>query len=212
MPHANFIYIFFILFLTILLSMLVMFEVMVHSDPDLRPADEPSTASDRQHKPQLPTPNISPKPYPRDTNNNEPDTPPQQSDQPSFVNLDLTALYRANLFAIDLCLIVLAEALLIILFVKYTLPAAVIGTIAIVFLMTGANQSSRSHFISNLLSGFVTNRYATLSHTDMVLLTILSGLIMAFLVSVLLKQGGVDFLPSSSPGTPSQSSPTDPHP
>lgn len=142
--------------------MFAMFAVMVHYDPDIRAEAGPSPASDKKH-----------------------DSPGSKKGGPP----DLTALYRANLFAIDLCLIVLAQTLLITLFVKFTIPATLIATVIVVFMGLNASQRLRNETMPGFLSQFVTNRYATLSHTDMVLLIILSSLIMAFLVSALLKQG-----------------------
>jgi hypothetical protein len=169
-PSSDFLYKFFILFLGILLLTFAMFEAMVHYDPDVRPDKGPSTASDQERE----HPEVNRRALP-----------------------DLTALYRANLFAIDLCLIVLAEALLIVLFVRFTIPAALTGTAILLFMMVNVGRKLRSKLVVGGLSRFVTNRYATLSHTDMVLLIVLSGLIMAFLVSAMLKQGGAS--PGISP-------------
>lgn len=101
---------------------------------------------------------------------------------------DLTGLYRANLFIINLCLVVLGETLLIVVFVKYTVPATLIAILMVVFLGIQPSDKLRREVFPSLLSRFVTNRYATLSHSDLVLLVMLNGLIMAFLVSVLLKE------------------------
>ena len=162
---ARFLYRFFILFLSILLLMFVMFAVMVHYDSDMEKTENPVEASGE-----------------------EGELPEQKGGGLG----DLTPLYRANLFAINLCLIVVAETLLIMLFVKYTVPATLVATLTIIFMTFRAGQRLRSDMIPGVLSPLVTNRYATLSHTDLMLLIILSGLIMAFLMSVLLKEASAD--------------------
>lgn len=161
---AHFIFAFFILFLSILFLMFVMFAVITHFDPDVQVGRASPTASGETRQP---------------------------SEAKKGGLPDLTPLYRANLFAIDLCLIVLAETVLIILFVKFTVPATLIATLATIFMTLKVSNRFRSDPLPEFLSRLVTNRYATLSHTDMMLLIILSGLIMSFLVSVLLKQAGV---------------------
>jgi hypothetical protein len=170
---SKFIYSFFILFLCILLSMFLMFTLMVHYERAL-PAKGGSSTVDGDAE-EAPDPKGGP-PH------------------------DLTALYRANLFAIDLCLIVLAEAALIILFVKFTIPAALLATVAMLFIAADSTYTLRARLIPSFMSQFITNGYATLTHTDLILLIILSGLIMAFLVSVLLTHAG----PQIGPQTPHQ--------
>jgi len=173
---SNFIYSFFILFLCILLSMFVMFAVMVHYDRDVAAEEGSSTAfSEGRERSAMEERGFS----------------------------DLTPLYRANLFAIDLCLIVLAEAAMIVLFVKFTIPAVIAATVMMVFITAGSGERLRGGLIPRFLSRFVTNRYATLTYTDLVLLIALSGLIMAFLVSVLLRQSGVEIGDEASQGTAS---------
>jgi hypothetical protein len=162
---ARFLYLFFVLFLSILLLMFVMFAVMVRYDPDVAAKENAPGASGKAR---------------------------QAPEGRERVLQDMTPLYRANLFTINLCLIVLAETLLIVLFVKYTVPATLIATIAVVFMTISSSERLRSNVIPGFLSRLVTNRYATLSHTDLMLLMILSGLIMAFLVSVLLREAGAD--------------------
>jgi preprotein translocase subunit SecG len=161
---SNFLYSFFILFLCILLAMFLMFTIMVNYDRDTATGESFSPESSQEGK-------IA------------------RASEAAF--RDLTPLYRANLFAIDLCLIVLTEVSLIVLFVKFTIPAALVATATMVLIMADAADTLRGELIPRLLSRFVSNRYATLSHTDLVLLIILSGLIMAFVVSVLLKQHGM---------------------
>lgn len=160
---SNFLYSFFILFLCVLLAMFLMFTIMVNYDRDTATGESSSPGSYQEGE--IPT-----------------------AREAAF--RDLTPLYRANLFAIDLCLIVLTEVSLIVLFVKFTIPAALLATATMVLIMADAADTLRGELIPRFLSRFVSNRYATLSHTDLVLLIILSGLIMAFVVSVLLKQHG----------------------
>ena len=185
---SNFIYSFFILFLCILLAMFLMFEVMVHYDRDVEVEEDSSTALGEG----------------------------ERVSGGRGILRDLTPLYRANLFAIDLCLIVMGEVAMIILFVKFTLPAVLAATATMLFIMADSGQRLREGVIPRLLSRFVTNRYATLSHTDLTLLIILSGLIMAFLMSVLLKQSGVKIgvetsqETASSPSSSSSASPPAP--
>jgi len=181
----HFIYSFLILFLCVLFLMFGMFAVVTHFDPDVHGGKGFSTASEKQR---------------------------ESSAAAKDTFRDLTALYRANLFAIDLCLIVLVETSLIILFVKFTVPAAVVATLLMVFMTLNVSEEWRSESLQRFFSRFVTNRYATLSHTEMLLLTILSGTIMAFLMSVLLKQPPVTTRPeeSSQPSAPPPSSPPSP--
>lgn len=178
---SNFIYGFFILFLCVLLSMFLMFTLMVHYDRAL-PVEGASSTVDGDAE----------------------EAPDAKGGSPH----DLTALYRANLFAIDLCLIVLAEAALIILFVKFTIPAALLATVAMAFMAADSTHTLRGRLTPSFVSRFVTNGYATLTHTDLVLLVILSGLIMAFLVSALLTRAGAQI----GPQTPRQSASSLPPP
>lgn len=185
---SKFIYTFFILFLCILLSMFLMFTAMVHYDRDVRVEGDSSTAFGEAR---------------------------EASDSKGGGLPDLTALYRANLFAIDLCLIVLAEAALIILFVKFTVPAVLIATVTMLLMAANSAQQLRGELIPSFVSPFVSNNYATLTYTDLILLIVLSGLIVAFLVSVLLKQSGmqIDGEPSQeTASSPSSSSPSSPPP
>ncbi len=161
---SKFIYGFFILFLSILLLMFLMFTIMVHYNRGVGAEEKSSTVSGEE----------------RDV-----------SEVTGGGVHDLTALYRANLFAIDLCLIVLAEAALIVVFVKFTLPAVLVATIGLIFMAADTAQSLRGELIPKFVSPFVANRYATLTHSDLMLLIVLSGLVMAFLVSVLLQHAGV---------------------
>jgi hypothetical protein len=183
---TSFIYTFFVLFLCILLAMFVMFAVMVHYDRNVR-AEEPASSSVDQMR--------------------------EASETRTLGIRDLTPLFRANLFAIDLCLIVLAEAALILLFVRFTIPATLIATVVILLTTANAVRRLHSELIPKYVSPFVTNRYATLTHTDLMLLIALSGLIMAFLVSILLKQewakpgtGAANATPPSPPSPDSSAS------
>lgn len=177
MPYTSskFIYNFFILFLCILLSMFVMFMVMTHYDRDAEAEGGSSKVLGEGGK---------------------------ASDVRESGLSDLTQLYRANLFAIDLCLLVLAEATMILLFVKFTIPATLVATATVVFMTANSSRRLRGELIPEFLSLFVTNKYASLTHTDLVLLMVLSGLIMAFLVSVLLKQSGAKIAGEASQGRP----------
>jgi len=73
-------------------------------------------------------------------------------------------------------------------FVRYTVPATLIATLIVLFVGFQPSDRLRREMFPRFLSRFVTNRYATLSHSDLVLLVILNGLIMAFLMSVLLRE------------------------
>jgi hypothetical protein len=157
----RFIYSFFILFMSVLLLLFILFMVMVHYDRGGRTAGNPSTAYGEAR---------------------------EVSDLEGETFRDFTKLYRANLFMIDLCLIVLAEAALILLFVRFTIPAVLVATVALLIVTANSAQPLRDKLIPRLLSSFVTNKYATLTYTDLILLIMLSGVIMAFLMSVLLKQ------------------------
>jgi hypothetical protein len=174
----RFIFGFFAVFLCILLVMFVMFALMVHYDPDSQAGEALPGDSDES---------------------------PRQPDRKQVDYHDLTPLYRANLFAIDLCLIVMAEMLLIILFVKFTMPATAVATFLILLTTFKAGDVLRRKAASGVLSRLVTNRYATLSHTDMLLLMILSGLIISFAVGVILKQTAENIQPqaTSKPTPPS---------
>lgn len=154
----HFLFRFFILFLCILLLMFVMFAVMAHY------------SEDRQKEGAAPS---------------DSETGLGMAYRPTR---DLTGLYRANLFVINLCLLILGETLLIVVFVKYAVPATLIATLLVVFVGVQPSGTLRSEVVPSLVSRFVTNRYATLSHSDLVLLVILNSLIMAFLMSVLLKE------------------------
>lgn len=149
---------FFILFLCILLLMFVMFAVMGRTGGDREQGSLAPAATEKGR---------------------------EKADE---AVRDLTGLYRANLFVINLCLLILGETLLIVVFVKYAVPATLIATLLVVFVAVQPSGKVRSEVVPSLLSRFVTNRYATLSHSDLVLLVILNSLIMAFLMSVLLKE------------------------
>jgi hypothetical protein len=179
----HFIYSFLILFLCILFVMFAMFAVVRHFDPDLRSGKGLSTAADKE----------------RETSAAKKDT-----------FRDLTALYRANLFAIDLCLIVLVETTLIILFVKFTVPAALVATLVMIYVTLSMSDEWRSESLQRFFSRFVTNGHATLSHTDMMLLIVLSGTIMSFLMSALLKQSGITTVREEAPQSASPLSPPPP--
>ncbi len=165
---SKFIYSFFILFLCVLLSMFLMFSLMVHYDGAPPARGSSSTVNGDAGEP---------------------------SGVEGGTAHDLTALYKANLFAIDLCLIVLAEAALIILFVKFTIPAALLATVAMLLVAADSAHTLRGRLIPSFVARFVTNKYATLTHTDLILLIVLSGLIMALLVSALLTHAGVQIGP-----------------
>lgn len=154
----RFLYGFFILFLCILLLMLVMVAVMVRYNADTEEEGVPSSASEKGRE------------------------------KAEAGSRDLTGLYRANLFVINLCLVVLGETLLMVVFVRYTVPATLIATLIVLFVGFQPSDKLRMEMFPRFMSRFVTNRYATLSHSDLVLLVILNGLIMAFLMSVLLKE------------------------
>ncbi len=173
---SRFLYSFFALFLGVLLLMFVMFAVMVHYDPDVTAQGNIPAALGEDEEPR---------------------------EERGGGLRDLTPLYRANLFTINLCLIVLAETLLIVLFVKYTVPAALLATAAVVLSMMNVTDGLRRNAMPAFLSRLVTNRYATLSYTDLILLIMLSGLIMAFLISVLLKEASSDRRSEPREGIPS---------
>lgn len=154
----RFLYGFSILFLCILLLMLVMVAVMVRYNADAEKEGVSPPASEKGRE------------------------------EAEAGSQDLTGLYRANLFVINLCLVVLGETLLMVVFMKYTVPATLIATLIVLFVGFQPNDKLRREMFPRLLSRFVTNRHATLSHSDLVLLVILNGLIMAFLMSVLLKE------------------------
>ncbi len=105
--------------------------------------------------------------------------------------LDVDRLFKVNLFVIDLCVLVIAETLMILLFYKYTLPSIGIASVMMIALVSLKDFSISNELITSVFSPFIENKYAFLGTSDVVMLIILNTLILTFMITVLLKEAEV---------------------
>jgi hypothetical protein len=104
------------------------------------------------------------------------------------VVFDLDNLFRVNLFVIDLCVLLIVESLLILLFCRFTLPSMGIACVAMVTFLSLRPPIENTQIITRVFSPFIANRYAFLETADAILLFAINTLMLAFLVTVLLKE------------------------
>ena len=108
------------------------------------------------------------------------------------VFIDAGRLFKVNLFMVDLCVLVIAESLLILLFCTYTLSSIGVSTVVVVMLLWLKEFSFSSSVITRIFSPFVANNYAFLDTCDAVVLILLNTLLLCFLITVLLKEGELE--------------------
>jgi len=106
----------------------------------------------------------------------------------SAIMFDTDSLFKANLFVIDLCLLIIAESLLILLFYRFTLPSIGISCIGMVLFLSFRSPIENTRIITNTFSPFISNKYAFLETSDFILLLIINTVMLAFLMTVLLKE------------------------
>ena len=104
------------------------------------------------------------------------------------IALDVSRLFKVNLFVIDLCVLVIAETLMILLFHKYTLPSIGIASVLMIVFVSLKDLSISSELITSVFSPFVVNKYAFLRTSDVIMLIIINTLILTFMITVLLKE------------------------
>jgi len=94
-------------------------------------------------------------------------------------------MFHVNLFIIDLSLLIVFECLLILVFIRYTVPALVISTLAVVVLSTVGRQLIDRDTMLVVFARLVRNEYARLDLTDVTFLFLLNALLMAFMVAIM---------------------------
>lgn len=99
--------------------------------------------------------------------------------------LNFTRAFRINLFLINLSLLVVLESLLIFIFVRFTVPAVVISSVAILALVATRPQWFDRGVITRLFVPLVRSPYAALGLSDAVLLFLLNALLLAFMISMM---------------------------
>ena len=104
------------------------------------------------------------------------------------VALDVGHLFKVNLFVIDLCVLVLVESLMILLFCRYTLPSISTASILIIVLLFLKDLPITNKLIMRLLSPFAANKYAFLNISDVIVLIMINTLVLTFLITVMLKE------------------------
>jgi len=107
-----------------------------------------------------------------------------------FINVD--RLFKVNLFIIDLCVLVIVESLLILLFYTYPLPSIGVSTAVAVILLWLREFTISSRLITRVFTPFINNRYAFLDTSDVVVLIILNTLLLCFMITVLMREGELE--------------------
>ena len=97
-------------------------------------------------------------------------------------------VFKVNLFVIDLCVLVIAETVLIFLFVRFTLPSVGITSFLLIFVLLVKDVPAFRARIDDLLSPFIGNKFAYLDRVDAMVLILINTLILAFLLTVLIKE------------------------
>jgi hypothetical protein len=92
--------------------------------------------------------------------------------------------FRVNLFIIDLSLLLVLESLLILLFVRYTVPALLISCVAMVIAAVFGPELALRDEITRLLAPLVRNNYAALGLRDTAVLLLLNALLLAFMIAM----------------------------
>lgn len=99
--------------------------------------------------------------------------------------LNFDEMFRVNLFVIDLALLIVFECLLILVFIRYTVPALVISTVLVTVLSTVGRRLVGRDVMLPLFALLVRNEYARLDLTDILFLFLLNALLMAFMVAIM---------------------------
>lgn len=101
---------------------------------------------------------------------------------------DWNNLFKVNLFVIALCILLVIETLLIVAFYRYTLPSIGISCVSLIIFLSLKSPLENSRIITKIFSPLVSNKYAFLDITDLVLILIINTVMISFLVTVLLKE------------------------
>ena len=107
---------------------------------------------------------------------------PQSAAQGAVFNFG--EAFRVNLFIIDLSLLLVFESILILVFVRYTVPALLVSSGAIVAVAALGPQLALRDQITELLAPFVRNNYAALGLRDIAVLLFLNALLLAFMIAM----------------------------
>jgi len=99
--------------------------------------------------------------------------------------LNFSEAFKVNLFIIDLALLLVIESLLVFLFVRYTTPALVISSAALIALAAFRRRVFDHETATRLFAPFVRNSYARLGLRDAVLLLVLNAVLLAFLIAIM---------------------------
>jgi len=94
--------------------------------------------------------------------------------------LNFSEAFKVNLFIIDLALLLVIESLLVFLFVRYTTPALVISSAALIALAAFRRRVFDHETATRLFAPFVRNSYAR-----PVLLLVLNAVLLAFLIAIM---------------------------
>jgi len=92
--------------------------------------------------------------------------------------------FRVNLFILDLSLLLVFESILILIFVRYTVPALLISSAAIVTVAALGRRLALRDEITGLMAPFVRNNYAALGLRDTAVLLLLNALLLAFMIAM----------------------------
>jgi hypothetical protein len=110
----------------------------------------------------------------------------------SKMMIDTDNLFKVNLFVIDLCVLMITESLLILLFYRFTLPSIGIACIAMVTVLSLRTPIENTRIITRVFSPFLSNKHAFLETSDFILLLMINTVMLAFLVTVLLKESDIE--------------------
>jgi len=99
--------------------------------------------------------------------------------------LNFAEAFRVNLFIIDLSLLLVAESLLVFLFVRYTAPALAFSTGVIIAVTAFRRPVLERETVTRLFAPFVRNAYAALHLRDALLLLVLNALLLAFMIAMM---------------------------
>ena len=106
--------------------------------------------------------------------------------------LNFDEMFRVNLFIIDLSLLIVFECLLILVFIRYTVPALVISTLVVTVLSTVGRRLIGRDTMLVVFARLVRNEYARLDLTDTTFLFLLNALLMAFMVAIMYHHQALD--------------------
>jgi len=98
---------------------------------------------------------------------------------------NFTEAFHVNLFLIDLSLLLVFESLLILLFVRYTVPALVGSSALVLVLVALGRRVFDQSTIMVIVAPFARTEHAALGHRHVVLLFVLNALLLSFLVAMM---------------------------